>query len=933
MCDNYTPCGKPILGTSSWKNQTFVNGSTLNLSQQKTCCEKCSCDASSCAMKGTCCPDILDKVDMADMNFLSCEAAQMRKKDWPGKNYYYMRTKCHPNYEKSNPSSEVITLCINRPENKLESNVPVLDTRTNVTYANKYCAQCNIATDHDGTFSNIVGDLVVWDSILQCQHSNEAIAIFEAYDQDSFIKAILQSTSCNVIYTPKPGIIGHETACRVPQIAKCNDTGDIVKYDPLIKKACDGFTSIFYREFKNVFCFLCNTNTIYYPTCPLFPSIIFWGTSQLFPEFSTLLAFNTETDEPTPNALQSPGCSSGQVYDKYEKTCRGIFCRFPKRLNGSSCANAVETIGGVSYVAYLKLTPKTALHNDRIDQLVMLLQNKIEEMLHHWELYGAVYSFTILYNLNENNTESTTNDIPTFPSDKPHFLSDLTTPPHIAPSSPSDVPQYPTDTPIFEPGDPTFTPGGRVKSETIDYFLVRIKIKLQTRMFRPKFSVTSLDKALEYDETSVILISNTENITFYLEFVDFFSSDASNRFNVIMFDPVSNKVLSQVVTTFDDLLSEVDVDNTIDTILTARFKCPLISLNLTEIHPIGNNSFRLKNGAVIDRKYVNYGRNQKTYNLQTFEICWNIYQNSYNDSNDRLTKYTADKKTVTATGILSLVCMIISVTCLLITLMTYCLFQELRTQPGINNMGLVTSLIVAQVLFQFGKGQHQYVPSWTCELIGALIHFFWLLVIFWMNVCCWHMFCVFNRLSVQSSKQSPVWKTFIYTIYTFIGSLLCVAINIIVVVVDTDNEKVGYGDGTCYISRPEMVGYTFALPVFIILVANIAMFCVVILKVKRTTSHVITSAKSNVNYVTIFAKLATLVGLSWIFGFIYTYTGKEVFEYLFIILSNGQGVFIFMAFICRKRVYHLYKEKLYNRTLKNKRTQLSSNSRTPTTSI
>ncbi|XP_052271645.1 latrophilin receptor-like protein A [Dreissena polymorpha] len=275
--------------------------------------------------------------------------------------------------------------------------------------------------------------------------------------------------------------------------------------------------------------------------------------------------------------------------------------------------------------------------------------------------------------------------------------------------------------------------------------------------------------------------------------------------------------------------------------------------------------------------------------------------------NDRLTGYPNHNQSVTTTGILSLVCMIISVICLLITLLTYCLFQELRTQPGINNMGLVISLIVAQVLFQFGKGQHQYVPSWTCELIGVLIHFFWLLVIFWMNVCCWHMFCLFNRLSVQSSKQSPVWKTFIYTIYTFVGSLLCVAINIIVVVVDTDNEKVGYGDGTCYISRPEMVGYTFALPVFIILVANIAMFCVVILKVKRTTSHVITSAKSNVNYVTIFAKLATLVGLSWIFGFIYTYTGKEVFEYLFIILSNGQGVFIFVAFICRKRVYHLYK--------------------------
>ncbi|XP_052271655.1 adhesion G protein-coupled receptor L4-like [Dreissena polymorpha] len=238
-------------------------------------------------------------------------------------------------------------------------------------------------------------------------------------------------------------------------------------------------------------------------------------------------------------------------------------------------------------------------------------------------------------------------------------------------------------------------------------------------------------------------------------------------------------------------------------------------------------------------------------------------------------------------------------------------------------MGLVISLIIAQVLFQFGKDQHANVPSRACALIGALVHFFWLFVIFWMNVCCWHMFRTFTNMQAKSFKQSYVFKTCVYTVYAVVGSLLFVAINIIVTVVYTDNLDVGYGDGSCYISMREMVGYAFALPVFLIILANLVMFCIVVFKMKRN-STVQNSAESQRNYLKIFAKLSTLTGLSWIFGFIYTYTEISVFVYLFIILSNGQGVFIFISFVCSKRVYNLYRTKLCAQPLERREIQLSS---------
>ncbi|KAH3800202.1 hypothetical protein DPMN_153832 [Dreissena polymorpha] len=439
-------------------------------------------------------------------------------------------------------------------------------------------------------------------------------------------------------------------------------------------------------------------------------------------------------------------------------------------------------------------------------------------------------------------------------------------------------------------------------SESIEYFLMRIELNL-----KKKYSVTLLDKALEFDKTSMVIASKSSrfNVTFNFEFVDFSISDYSNVSKIKMFDPVSGILLSEASQRLF-LFNSVKAKTT-SAVLTARFNCPLVVLNSTEINPIENNALRLKNGAMIDRKYVYYGKRRLTN--ETFEVCWEMYKTSVNGSKTRQTDRSTDRQPVTATGILSLACMIISVTCLLITLVTYFLFNELRTQPGINNMGLSISLIIAQVLFQFGKEQHANVPSWTCELIGALVHFFWLLVIFWMNICCLHMFRAFTTMQASSFKQSYVWKTCVYTVYTCVGSLLFVAINITVTVVNTSNVDVGYGKGKCYISMLEMVGYTFSLPVLLIILSNLAMFCIVIFKIKRNPT-VQSSAESKRNYLTIFAKLSTLTGLSWIFGFIYTYTGLPVFVYLFIILSNGQGVFIFISFVCNKRVYSLYKMKL-----------------------
>ncbi|KAL5009300.1 hypothetical protein ScPMuIL_014881 [Solemya velum] len=85
-------------------------------------------------------------------------------------------------------------------------------------------------------------------------------------------------------------------------------------------------------------------------------------------------------------------------------------------------------------------------------------------------------------------------------------------------------------------------------------------------------------------------------------------------------------------------------------------------------------------------------------------------------SDDYLAPIETETKKDIAENWVSLGCTSVSVLCLLITLITYCIFDELRSLPGKINMALVISMISAQLFFQFGlNGSSDEV---TCAVLG-----------------------------------------------------------------------------------------------------------------------------------------------------------------------------------------------------------------------
>ena len=61
--------------------------------------------------------------------------------------------------------------------------------------------------------------------------------------------------------------------------------------------------------------------------------------------------------------------------------------------------------------------------------------------------------------------------------------------------------------------------------------------------------------------------------------------------------------------------------------------------------------------------------------------------------------------------------------------------------------------------------------------------------------------------------------------------------------------------------------------------------------------------RQNTTYsVSLYLRLIALTGCSWMIGLLAGAVDSPPLWYIFIILNAGQGIYIFLAFVCRKRV-------------------------------
>ena len=323
--------------------------------------------------------------------------------------------------------------------------------------------------------------------------------------------------------------------------------------------------------------------------------------------------------------------------------------------------------------------------------------------------------------------------------------------------------------------------------------------------------------------------------------------------------------------------------------------CPFVQTAVSEMSVKFANGFLIVEDPfpnIVFSKWEYAVRNDKIlYCIDDFKsiydaVAWPEGNNSIDDN-----------KVISTSRIVSFICVCISIVCLFITICTYIGTPKLRTQPGISNVILCVSLLLAQTFYQFGAGQTS-ISYIGCSIIGAFCHFFWLCVMFSMNACSLQMFSIFrNRV-----RLSPIfkWKTAVKTVlYVMCSSVSFVIINLAVSLLTSGGTRSGYVGGICYLSDFRMHLITFIIPTAVTISINMFLFSYVI-SVIRKSSYTASTLNQDRNYFGIYARLSTLTGITWIFGYLHLFVESKSIEYLFIVFNGCQGVFLMIAFVLKK---------------------------------
>ena len=259
-------------------------------------------------------------------------------------------------------------------------------------------------------------------------------------------------------------------------------------------------------------------------------------------------------------------------------------------------------------------------------------------------------------------------------------------------------------------------------------------------------------------------------------------------------------------------------------------------------------------------------------------------------------------------GIISLIGHVVSVSSLLILTCFYCWIKSLRTLPGKCLLCLACSLATAQLTFTVGAFASEV--HILCVIIAITTHFTYLMSFFWMNVMAFDVYITFKNQFITASTSE---KRFVmYVLYSTLSPFCIIILALVGEYTDIPLAKPFYGRPFCWIGHRNALIYFFTIPLGILLCINIMFFSLASYHIFKASGNnrLHKSPHAKRKRLLLYAKLSTIMGLTWIFAYIALITGLAVFWYLFIIFNSLQGLFICLAFLCNHKVSRIIKQNV-----------------------
>ncbi|XP_055351409.1 uncharacterized protein LOC129597766 [Paramacrobiotus metropolitanus] len=324
--------------------------------------------------------------------------------------------------------------------------------------------------------------------------------------------------------------------------------------------------------------------------------------------------------------------------------------------------------------------------------------------------------------------------------------------------------------------------------------------------------------------------------------------------------------------------------------------CPRIEFLPNEYHVIGNTLYVNSSGH-------SYNLTDVIFNNSVVAVC-------ISDEYDAYVAAFSNSEII-----LSIVCFALSLFCLILHFAMYILAGKTKLVPDLNMLSISATIFTVHLLLLLAP-LVQYALSLNsvpCTVIGVVLHYMALASFSWSTVIAFDITKTVLSLENPSINSTTYANYIRYSLFAWLVPLISLIPAIVLdqVLPESDYSPI-YGRNICWINRRKSLWIFFGAPVVLIVFCNVIFY--------GTTSTALwknhknktlltnlgpksSTASSKKTQFTLYLKLAMIMSIAWITGFFAV--AVSPLRYVSIIMNGLQGMYIFLAFSCKKSMIQL----------------------------
>ena len=263
--------------------------------------------------------------------------------------------------------------------------------------------------------------------------------------------------------------------------------------------------------------------------------------------------------------------------------------------------------------------------------------------------------------------------------------------------------------------------------------------------------------------------------------------------------------------------------------------------------------------------------------------------------------------------IITFIGFMVSIICFIIRITLQICVSSFKNRPGRLHLQLTITFLIAFVMLLVKV----FLPDFpeACTAAAILMACGFLAAFIWMNIIAVDTWLVFTPSAAYSRVDDEGRSLVLHYLLEWGIPLLLVTVFIGINYSDVEEQfSPEFGGPICWYTQRYANLLYFSLPIAVSILVNIILYIMTSLnlhKAFKSGTHVIKKKRYHFG---VYVRLFILMGFTWVFGFISTFTDEIVIDFIYVISASFQGLFLFISFVCNKRVLKEIRKKVKSGT-------------------